>query len=73
MARAHNIYLVYSKGRGAPLLGAFTVKYEAHTWVSRSVWEFSEVELFRMRDGIIHTERRRDKPIDVLEWDLEDE
>jgi len=60
MARAHYIYLVRLKASGR-LLGAFTVKHEAHTWAELSEHLLDALQLSSMRDGINEkTETPRD-------------
>jgi len=51
MARGKYIYLVYNKATTCPV-SAHTVKYEAHKWVERSRWEFKDLQLYRMKDGL---------------------
>lgn len=71
MARSKYIYLIYDN---CDLLSAHTVKHEAHTWVRRSKWKFSEVQLYRMEDGSgLYTvgEGESYKPMKRLEWEDE--
>jgi hypothetical protein len=52
MARAQYIYLVRYKQCGT-LLGAFTVKHEAHTWAKDHAGHPLEaLQLSSMRDGV---------------------
>jgi len=52
MARSGYIYHVRRKNDNGGLLGSFTVKREAHEWVKSSKWNYSEVVLSRMVDGV---------------------
>lgn len=74
MARGTYIYLVF---KGADLLSAHTVKYEAHNWVRRSRWDFDQVTLHRMRDGDGRwnnpCEGFLSKQIDDIDWELSDD
>lgn len=66
MARSTYIYHVRGK-RHKNLLGSFTVKYEACTWVERKGWNTEDLELSRMRDGIDLTDPIG-KHEELIEW-----
>lgn len=51
MARSKYIYLIRGN-RHKNLLGCFTVKHEAVTWVERKGWHTDDLELSRMKDGL---------------------
>lgn len=59
MARSQYIYLIRSKCDGT-LLGAFTVKHEAHHWVRRAERDVAGLELSRMPDGARDKTENRD-------------
>ena len=66
MARAGYIYLIRGKLH-KNLLGAFTVKHEARTWVHTQGWHIDDLELSRMRDGIC-SKSPIGKEEELIEW-----
>jgi hypothetical protein len=63
MARSQYIYFVRSKQCGT-LLGAFTVKHEAHAWAKdHSGHPLETLQLSSMRDGV-----NGDKTENKIDW-----
>lgn len=66
MARSKYIYHVRGN-RHKNLLGSFTVKHEAVTWVAQKGWHTDDLELSRMRDGL-DINSPLGKHEEVIEW-----
>lgn len=65
MARSKYIYHIREPKQGL-LIASFTVKYEAHQWMVRSGFSFSDYNLFRVRDGILDIGQKKEVKVD---WD----
>jgi hypothetical protein len=62
MARSKYIYLIRSAINPATLLGTFTVKHEANTWLMRSEYNQDTARLSRMRDGAFSDKEEEEIP-----------
>lgn len=64
MARASQIYLIYSRKTGK-VISAHTVKYEAFQWCVRCDLGSDDVCIVRMRDGV---KEMPEKELVEVEW-----
>lgn len=70
MARSSFIYLIKTVA-SARTIAAFTVKHEAHSWAAMSGWDWSDIELLRMRDGGHNGHGEGEKFTTYVPWDVD--